>query len=63
MRLQKCKNSQKISLFLPTAENPEQALNWTLANHAFRVALMINCLKMLCLKLFTSPVNRDVNNF
>jgi len=27
MRLQKRKNLQKISLFLPTAENPEQALN------------------------------------
>jgi len=26
MRLQKRKNWQKISLFLPTAENPEQAL-------------------------------------
>jgi hypothetical protein len=26
MRLQKRKNLQKISLFLPTAENPEQAL-------------------------------------
>ena len=43
--------------------NFKHALSWTLAIYAALVALRINCLKRLAFKLFTSSLNRDVNNF